>query len=155
MFVLSCRAEDVELGDWTYVDQSSRTSKGRWTSTRRATRGDDHPPAIVAVGGPASARKRRRPPSPTVGTAGQIGSRSATGQPGSRTTASAMAIARSSEKNAVMLLHELKPELRYQLVAISGPCHSPTFTVETEVNGQVCGRAQRARVLDPWQNKLD
>jgi len=42
-----------------------------------------------------------------------------------------------SSKNALMLLHELKPSVEYKLVAQTGPSHRPIFTMAVEVNGQV------------------
>lgn len=42
-----------------------------------------------------------------------------------------------SAKNALMLLHELKPSVEYKLVAQTGPSHRPIFTMAVEVNGQV------------------
>ena len=41
-----------------------------------------------------------------------------------------------SAKNALMLLHELKPSIEYKLVAQTGPSHRPIFTMRVEVNGQ-------------------
>lgn len=40
-------------------------------------------------------------------------------------------------KNAVMVLKESIPQLQYTLVRATGPCHSPTYTVQTVINGQV------------------
>jgi hypothetical protein len=42
-----------------------------------------------------------------------------------------------SSKNALMLLHELKPSVEYKLVAQTGPSHRPIFTMAVEVNGQI------------------
>jgi dsRNA-specific ribonuclease len=42
-----------------------------------------------------------------------------------------------SSKNALMLLHELKPSVEYKLVAQTGPSHRPIFTMAVEVNGHV------------------
>jgi hypothetical protein len=42
-----------------------------------------------------------------------------------------------SSKNALMLLHELKPSVEYKLVTQTGPSHRPIFTMAVEVNGQV------------------
>ncbi|UJR36349.1 hypothetical protein I4U23_029076 [Adineta vaga] len=42
-----------------------------------------------------------------------------------------------TSKNALMLLHELKPSVEYKLVAQTGPSHRPIFTMAVEVNGQV------------------
>jgi len=44
---------------------------------------------------------------------------------------------RPSDKNVVMLLHELVPGAQHRLAGRTGELHSPTYTVETEVNGQV------------------
>ncbi len=40
-------------------------------------------------------------------------------------------------KNALMLLHDLKPSIEYKLVAQTGPSHRPFFTMAVEVNGQI------------------
>ncbi|CAF3603840.1 unnamed protein product, partial [Rotaria sp. Silwood2] len=40
-------------------------------------------------------------------------------------------------KNALMLLHELKPSIEYKLMAQTGPSHRPMFTMAVELNGQV------------------
>jgi dsRNA-specific ribonuclease len=40
-------------------------------------------------------------------------------------------------KNALMLLHELKPSIEYKLVAQTGPSHRPLFTMAVELNGQI------------------
>lgn len=39
-------------------------------------------------------------------------------------------------KNALMLLHDLKPSVEYKLVSQTGPSHRPIFTMSVEVNGQ-------------------
>ncbi len=40
-------------------------------------------------------------------------------------------------KNALMLLHELKPSIEYKLLAQTGPSHRPIFTMAVEINGQI------------------
>lgn len=43
----------------------------------------------------------------------------------------------ATTKNALMLLHELKPSIEYKLVSQTGPSHRPVFTMRVEVNGQI------------------
>ncbi|XP_053568931.1 double-stranded RNA-specific editase B2 [Bombina bombina] len=38
-------------------------------------------------------------------------------------------------KNALVQLHELKPDLQYRIVSQTGPVHAPVFSVAVEVNG--------------------
>ncbi|XP_073533748.1 double-stranded RNA-specific editase B2 isoform X1 [Phyllobates terribilis] len=38
-------------------------------------------------------------------------------------------------KNALVQLHELKPDLQYEIVSQTGPVHAPVFSVAVEVNG--------------------
>ncbi|KAM4706301.1 double-stranded RNA-specific editase B2 [Rhinophrynus dorsalis] len=38
-------------------------------------------------------------------------------------------------KNALVQLHELKPDLQYRMVSQTGPVHAPVFSVAVEVNG--------------------
>ncbi|XP_041423307.1 double-stranded RNA-specific editase B2 [Xenopus laevis] len=38
-------------------------------------------------------------------------------------------------KNALVQLHELKPDLQYRFVSQTGPVHAPVFSVAVEVNG--------------------
>ncbi|KAM6919187.1 double-stranded RNA-specific editase B2-like [Xenentodon cancila] len=40
-----------------------------------------------------------------------------------------------TQKNALVQLNELRPGLQYEVVAITGPLHSPVFSVGVEVNG--------------------
>jgi len=40
-------------------------------------------------------------------------------------------------KNALMLLHDLKPSIEYKLIAQTGPSHRPIFTMAVEINGQI------------------
>ncbi|KAJ8272479.1 hypothetical protein GJAV_G00089570 [Gymnothorax javanicus] len=42
---------------------------------------------------------------------------------------------RTTQKNAVVQLNELRPGLRYDLVSQTGPVHAPLFSVRVEVNG--------------------
>ena len=39
-------------------------------------------------------------------------------------------------KNAVVTLHEIKPEIQYKIVEQSGPLHEPNFVIEADLNGQ-------------------
>ena len=41
------------------------------------------------------------------------------------------------ESNAVMVLNEYDKELKYELVEQMGPVHSPCFTIQLVVSGQV------------------
>ncbi|CAH2282092.1 double-stranded RNA-specific editase B2 [Pelobates cultripes] len=40
-----------------------------------------------------------------------------------------------THKNALVQLHELKPDLQYRTVSQTGPVHAPVFSVAVEVNG--------------------
>ena len=44
----------------------------------------------------------------------------------------------SVSKNALQTLNEMMPGLQYNCIGQTGPDHRPTFTVQVEVNGQVC-----------------
>lgn len=39
-------------------------------------------------------------------------------------------------KNAVVVLNELKPGLKYEVVDMKGPSHLPVFVVQVTINGQ-------------------
>jgi len=41
-------------------------------------------------------------------------------------------------RNDLQTLNELVPGLQYNCVSQTGPVHEPTFTIQVEVNGQVC-----------------
>ena len=39
--------------------------------------------------------------------------------------------------NAIAVLNHYQPGINYHVVSQTGPAHSPTFTVQVQVNGQV------------------
>jgi len=40
--------------------------------------------------------------------------------------------------NAIMVLNDYRPQLKYELINVSGPVHKAHYTVRVEVDGLVC-----------------
>lgn len=79
--------------------------------------------------------KKRVKPSPTQSSLSSSSNQSLTNNPNNTNTNGDSTS--PSAKNALMLLHELKPSVEYKLVAQTGPSHRPIFTMAVEVNGQI------------------